>query len=63
MIDYETFSRIAFLHEKKGLRAAQIARELGLDERTVRKGWRRSSSCRANRCPARASSIPSRTRW
>lgn len=37
MIDYETFSRIKHLHERKGLRAAQIAREVGLDERTVRK--------------------------
>ena len=37
MIDYETFCRINHLHEQKGLRAAQIARELGLDERTVRR--------------------------
>lgn len=37
MIDYETFSRIKHLNEQKGLRAAQIARELGLDERTVRR--------------------------
>jgi len=37
VIDYETFSRIKHLYEQKGLRAAQIARELGLDERTVRK--------------------------
>ena len=36
MIDYETFSRIKHLHELKGLNAAQIARELCLDERTVR---------------------------
>jgi transposase len=37
VIDYETFARIKHLHEQKGLRAAQIARELGLDERTVRR--------------------------
>lgn len=37
MIDYETFCRINHLHEQKGLRATQIARELGLDERTVRR--------------------------
>ena len=37
MIDYETFARIKHLNEQKGLRAAQIARELGLDERTVRR--------------------------
>ena len=37
MIDYETFARIKHLHEQKGLKTAQIARELGLDERTVRR--------------------------
>lgn len=37
MIDFETFARIKYLHEQKGLKAAQIARELGLDERTVRR--------------------------
>jgi DNA-binding transcriptional regulator LsrR (DeoR family) len=36
MIDYETFARIKHLHEQKGLTAVQIARELGLDERTVK---------------------------
>jgi transposase len=36
VIDYETFSRIKHLHELKGLTATQIARELGLDDRTVR---------------------------
>ena len=35
MIDYETFARIKHLHESMGLNAAQIARELSLDERTV----------------------------
>jgi transposase len=37
VIDFETFARIKHLHEQKGLKAAQIARELGLDERTVRR--------------------------
>ena len=37
MIDYETFCRIKLLGESKGLRAAQVARETGLDERTVRR--------------------------
>lgn len=37
MIDYETFARIKHLQEQKGLTAAQIARELCLDERTVRR--------------------------
>jgi len=37
MIDYETFMRIKTCHEKIGLTCPQIARELGMDERTVRK--------------------------
>ena len=37
MIDFDTFARIQHLHEQKGLRASQIACELGLDERTVRR--------------------------
>ena len=37
MIDYETFARIKHLHDIKGLRVAQIARELGLNERTVQR--------------------------
>ena len=37
MIDYETFARIKHLHEQKGLTPAQITRELGLDDRTVRR--------------------------
>jgi transposase len=35
MIDYELFTRIKNYHEQKGLGAAQIARELNLDPRTV----------------------------
>ena len=37
MIDYETFMRIKTCHENMGLTCPQIARELGMDERTVRK--------------------------
>ena len=37
MIAYETFARIKHLHEHKGLTAAQITRELRLDDRTVRR--------------------------
>jgi transposase len=37
VIDYDTFARIKHLHEQKGLTATQIARELGHDERTVRR--------------------------
>jgi len=37
MIDYENFIRIKSLHEEKRLTCSQIAQELGMDERTVRK--------------------------
>ncbi|MFZ3113977.1 MAG: IS21 family transposase [Syntrophales bacterium] len=37
MIDYETFMQIKAYHEQKGLTCPQIAREIGIDERTVRK--------------------------
>ena len=35
MIDFDLFVRIKNYHEQKGLNAAQIARELELDPRTV----------------------------
>jgi hypothetical protein len=35
MIDYEMFCKIIGLHQQQGLKSAQIARSLGLDERTV----------------------------
>ena len=37
MITYETFARIIYLSDQKGLTPAQIAREIGHGERTVRK--------------------------
>jgi transposase len=37
MIDFELFAKIKNYHEQKGLDAAQIARELSLDPRTVSK--------------------------
>ena len=37
MIDYERFARIRHLKEQKGLNASQIARQLDLDARTVRR--------------------------
>jgi len=37
MINFEVFARIKNYHEQKGLKPAQIARELGLDLRTVAK--------------------------
>ncbi|MEN8128970.1 MAG: IS21 family transposase [Pseudomonadota bacterium] len=35
MIDYDTFCKIRDYHEQRGLKAQQVARELGLDGRTV----------------------------
>jgi transposase len=35
MIDYSTYCQIHSLHQEQGLRAAQIARQLGLDVKTV----------------------------
>jgi transposase len=35
MIDFDLFTRIKTYHEQRGLNCAQIARELGLDPRTV----------------------------
>ena len=35
MIDYETFCRIRHLREKEGLSIVQIAREVGLNKKTV----------------------------
>ena len=35
MIDYETFCKIRDYQQQRGLKAQQIARELGLDGRTV----------------------------
>lgn len=37
MIDFDTFVRIRRLHDQKGLTPTQIARELGHDERTVKR--------------------------
>ena len=36
MIDYEAYRRIHHLHGSEGLSAAQIARRIGADARTVR---------------------------
>lgn len=45
MIDYETFMRIKTCHEHKGLTCPQIAREIGIDERTVRKQLNQKRYC------------------
>ena len=56
MIDYETFSRIKHLHEQKGLTAVQIARELALDERTV-KLWLAAKQFRPRKSVIRPSKL------
>ena len=43
MIDYHQFCQIKDLHEREGLKAAQIAGVLGLDPRTPT-GWVKTAS-------------------
>lgn len=50
MIDYEQFCKIKLLKERRGLSPPQIARELGLNVRTVAK-WINEKTFRA-RTPA-----------
>lgn len=45
MIDYETFMKIKICHEQKGLTCPQIARELGIDTRTVDKWINQKGYC------------------
>ena len=45
MIDYETFMKIKICHEQKGLTCPQIARELGIDTRTVDKWLNQKGYC------------------
>ena len=56
MIDYETYSRIKHLHLQKGLTAIQIARELALDERTV-KLWLAAKQFRPRKTVTRPSKL------
>ena len=56
MIDYETFSRIKHLHLQKELTAMQIARELALDERTV-KLWLAAKQFRPRKSTTRPSKL------
>jgi transposase len=51
MIDFELFARIKDCYERKGLKPAQIARELGLDPRTIAK-WIQENRFR-QRAPVR----------
>jgi Transposase and inactivated derivatives len=51
MIDYETFMQIKNCHESNGLTCPQIARELGIDERTVRKALKQKRYCQRKSSP------------
>jgi transposase len=48
MIDYELYNKIKVYHEQNGLKPSQIAKELGLDVRTVEK-WLREKRFRPRR--------------
>ncbi|MGH8673726.1 MAG: IS21 family transposase [Burkholderiales bacterium] len=56
MIDYETFAKIQHLQTREGMTAVQIARELGLDARTVAY-WLEQPRFRARQPAARASKL------
>jgi transposase len=56
MIDYELFARIKNYHEQKGLNAAQIARELSLDPRTVAR-WLAQKGFQQRKSRPRASKL------
>jgi transposase len=56
MIDYQQFCQIKDLHERQGLKAAQIAHGLGLDPRTVAY-WLRQERFRPRHATPRASKL------
>lgn len=56
MIDYELFARIKNYHEQRGLNAAQIARELSLDLRTVAR-WLAQKGFQQRKSTPRASKL------
>jgi len=56
VIDYHQFAQIKDLHERQGLKVAQIASVLGLDPRTVAY-WLRQERVRPRRTPQRASKL------
>ena len=56
MIDYETYCKIRDHHEQQGLKVAQIAQALGLDERTVAK-WIAEPRYRPRLAPPRSSKL------
>ena len=56
MIDYETFCKIRDYRQQQGLKAEQIARELGLDGRTVAR-WIDEPRYRPKQSTRRASKL------
>ena len=56
MIDYPTFLRIKHLHQQEHLKCSQIARELGLDDRTVAK-WLGEHQYRQRKVAQRSSKL------
>ena len=66
MIDYEQYCKIKDYHERRHLTAPQIARELGLDERTVTR-WLAAAKFQPRRAGRRPSKLdpykPQIVRW
>jgi transposase len=56
MIDYETYMKIKFYHERDGLTASQIAALTGMDSRTVIR-WLNEKSYRPRQLTARTSKL------
>jgi transposase len=56
MIDYSTYCQIQSLHREQGLRVAQIARQLGLDVKTVTR-WLAEKKYRKVQVPPRPSKL------
>lgn len=56
MIEYETYLQIKRYHEQRGLTAEQIARELNIDGRTVKR-WLEEKQFRQRKDPKRSSKL------
>jgi len=56
VIDYETFMQIKNCHDDKRLNCPQIARKLGIDERTVQK-WLNQNRYTPRKSPRKSSKL------
>jgi len=56
MIDFKTFLEIKYLHQHRSLKCSQIAKQLGLDERTGDK-WLNEKSFRPRESTPRESKL------